>query len=138
MIVYSNAKGGLEVEIQYLPDPHKKMAVQPKNFGASISLDMTFDRGVLTKADATLDGTAVPTAITEAAKTIAPALLAALSQVQPEPRKEYEVMAPHVYKILVEGDSIYFVGGPGDQNFKVTLLPQDKEVTPKKDGGSDE
>lgn len=121
LLVYSNGKGGIVTELKYLPDPAKKMSAEPKATLASVDATLTFDHGMLTSAVVTGDTTALPTAIVKAVEAIAPALLAALNETQAD--KELVMPAPHLYKIVVDGGTVSFRGGKGDEDFKVTLLP---------------
>ncbi|MGC4041934.1 MAG: hypothetical protein QM710_14415 [Flavobacterium sp.] len=120
LLVYSNGKGGLVSQIVYLPDPNKKMSASPTSFLASNQLTMEFSKGVYTTGKNTADGTAVSSAIIKAIETAAPALLAALN----EPLTEREVPAPYLYKIVVEGSQVSFIGGQGDTTIKVNILKQ--------------
>ena len=47
LLIYAAPNGGLATDLLYLPDPYKKQVVMPKNFAASVTLNLTFDRGVL-------------------------------------------------------------------------------------------
>jgi len=124
LIVYSNGKGGIVTKIEYLPDPNKKMSAVPKSFMATIKTTMEFKNGVLTSNEEEGDGTVVPKAILKAVETAAPAFLAALNKTDV---RELTVPAPYIYKIVVDGNDIIFVGKKGDTNIKITLLPQKKD-----------
>lgn len=123
LLVYSNGKGGIVTELKYLPDPAKKMSAEPKATLANVDATLSFSNGVLTSSVETGDATAVPTAILKAAEAIAPALLAALNET--DTGKELIMPAPHIYKVIVNGNTVSFRGGKGDEDFKVTLLPQE-------------
>ncbi len=125
LIAYSDGKGGMVMQVQPLPDPNKKMSATPHAKGADIDLTMSFDRGVLNETTESGDTSAIPTSIAKAVEAFAPALLALLNEAQTT--QEYSVPAPYVYKIVVKGSEVHFIGGKGDEDFKITLLPQ----TPK-------
>jgi hypothetical protein len=124
LIVYPNGKGGIVADIKYLPDPYKKMSAIPKSFMATINTTLEFSKGVLTTSKEEADGTVVPKAILGAVEAAAPSFLAALNKVG---AKDYTVPAPYIYKIIVKGDTVFFIGSKADKNIKVTLLPQKKE-----------
>jgi hypothetical protein len=123
LIAYSDGKGGVVTEVKYLPDPAKKMSAKPDAKLADVDTKMDFDRGVLTTSVESGDATAVPKAIVKAVETLAPKLLAALNKA--DTAKEYTVPAPYVFKIVVNGNDVYFLGGQGDAPIKITLLRQD-------------
>src|SRR5262249_34910541 len=116
LLVYSNGKGGIVTQLMFLPDPAKKMSASPKATLADVDATLDFDHGMLTSAKVTGDATAVPPAIAKAVEAIAPALLAALNETATE--KELIVPAPHIYKVVVEGSTVSFLGGKGDVDFK--------------------
>jgi hypothetical protein len=126
LLVYSNGKGGLVTQIVYLPDPQKKMTATPSSFLSTIQTSMEFDKGVFKSAKNTTDATVVSSAVISAIQTAAPALLAALN----EPAQDRTVPAPYLYKIVVEGTAVKFIGGKGDIDIKVDILKQTEE--PKK------
>ena len=121
LIAYSDGKGGIVTQVSYLPDPAKKMSATPVGRLAEVKATMDFDRGVLTTSVEGGDATAVPKAIVEAVKTFAPLLLAGLKAAEP---KQYQVPAPYIYKIVVQGNNVYFLGGQGETPVKITLLSQ--------------
>ena len=125
LLVHSDGKGGILTQLLYLPDPGKKMSARPSTFLADVSATMNFDRGVLTAAVETGDATTVSAAVMKAVETLGPAFLGVLNETKP--RAELSVPAPHLYKIVVKGDSVTFLGGEGDKGFTVTLLPPAKE-----------
>lgn len=123
LIAYSNGKGGIVTEIRYLPDPAKKMSAKPSSKMSDVGATMDFDRGVLTTSAETGDATAVPKAIAKAVEAFVPALRSALNKA--DGPKEYEIPAPYVYKIVVNGSDVYFQGKQGDAPIKITLIPQE-------------
>ena len=127
LIIYSNGKGGIVTQLEYLPDPTKKMSVLPKSCMATIKTALEFDNGVLTTSTEETDTTAVPKAILKAVETVGTAYLAAFNIIKEEAKDFYTVPAPYIYKIDVKGNNVLFIGAQGDHNFKVTLLPQKKE-----------
>src|SRR5262245_26532875 len=118
LLIHSDGKGGLVWQIIYLPDQTRKMVAKPFNFFAKLDSTLSFTNGVLTSAKDVATADAVPKAIVEAIQKVAPLLLGAARADGIEP----EVPAPHLYKIVVHGQSqVEFFGGPGDTPIKVTL-----------------
>ncbi len=131
LLVYSNTKGGIETEILYLPDPHKKMAANPTSVMADINSTMDFKNGMLTGTKDIADATAVPKQLVEAIGTIGSALIKALNEPKEVEKNEYQVPPPHIYKIVVKGTDVKFIGGKGDTPINITLLPQDAATLPQ-------
>jgi hypothetical protein len=123
LIAYSDGRGGIVTRVAYLPDPARKMSARPAGRLADVDVAMDFDRGVLTTSAESGDATAVPGAIAHAVKAFVPQLLSALALA--ERSMEYEVPAPYIYKIVVRGNDVFFLGGQGDAPIKITLLPQE-------------
>jgi hypothetical protein len=123
LIAYSDGKGGIVTVVKYLPDPAKLMSAHPEARLADAGTTMTFDRGVLTEAKDSGDATVVPAAIVEAAKTLGPALLAAMNKAAKEKQDGYHIPAPYIFKIVVKGSDVSLVGAEGDAPIKLTLLP---------------
>ena len=128
LLVYSNGKGGIVTQILYIADPFKKMSAKPKTFLANAQTTMEFENGIYKNGKSTIDATGVPTAIIDAVKTAGAAFISAMNI----PDKSREVPAPHLYKIVVSGSSISFIGGQGDINIKVNLLKKKVEVKEEK------
>jgi hypothetical protein len=108
------------------------MSAKPSAKLADVGANMEFDRGVLTTSVENGDTTALPKAIVKAVEAFVPALLGALNKT--DAPKEYEIPPPYVYKIVVNGNDVYFVGKQGDKSIRITLLPQDpkaRETKPK-------
>lgn len=128
LIVVPDGKGGHKSEVKFLPDQTRLMSAEPTSFLAKLDMTLTFQNGVLTTSTADADSTAIPKAILDAVATAAPMIAAALNDTdtKSEPRDEYTVPAPHIYKIVITGTGATFYGGPGDTDFKVTLQPKDK------------
>ena len=124
LIAYSDGKGGIVTQIAYLPDPAKKMSAQPSSKMTDVTATMEFDRGVLTTSTETGDATAVSKAIIQAVEAFAPQLLKALNKV--DTTNDYSVPAPYLFKIVVRGNDVYFLGGAGDTPIKITLVPKEK------------
>ncbi|UTA67273.1 hypothetical protein [Emticicia sp. 21SJ11W-3] len=121
LLVHSNGKGGLITQIVYLPDPFKKMDVKPKSFLANFQITMEFENGIFQTSKSTFDATVVPSAIIKAIETAAPAFLAGLNSPTNDTRV---VPAPSIYKIIVNGFNITFIGDKGDKTINVNILKQ--------------
>lgn len=126
LLVNANGQGGLDWKILYIADPARKMSVEPYVRGASLDLTLTFRDGVLIGTSEKADATAVPKAILDAVEKILPSLAAAALEDTGAP-KTVEVPAPHLFKIIVRGDTIEFRGDKGDAPVFVTVPSQPKE-----------
>jgi hypothetical protein len=115
LLVYSNGKGGLIWQILYLPDQTKMMMVEPKVIGGRSEMTLYFQNGVLTGSTELGDTTELPKAILAAVQSAIPLLAMTMEVQQPT------VPAPYLYKIIVEGDKVRFVGGHGDCDIIVPL-----------------
>lgn len=120
-LVYSNGKGGIVTQIIYIADPYKKVSARPRMFLSNMQTSMEFDKGVYKSSKNTYDASVVPSAILKAVQTIAPALLAALNDPVKDSRS---IPAPYLYKIVINGTTVEFIGGQGDASIKVNLLEQ--------------
>lgn len=101
------------------------MSVKAKNFLSKTNLTLELENGVLNNSKTDVDATIVPSAIIKAAQSIATTLLAAN-----DPQKgnaERSMPAPQLYKIVVKGSKVSFVGSENKTEIKVDLLPQDAE-----------
>ena len=121
LLVYSDAKGGIVTEIKYLPDQTQIMVARPTNTLASLKSTMEFEDGVLNSAVDEPDAGALPSAILSAAREVLPLLLAASA------KPGDTVPAPHLYRIVVEGDRISFHGGPGDAPIEVKMTAAEED-----------
>jgi hypothetical protein len=129
LLVHSDAKGGIVSKIMYLPDQTQIMVAKPKSTLASLKTTLKFENGVLTSAVEEPDAGILPGAILSAAEKVLPALLAANA------KPSDTVPAPHLYRIVVEGDEISFHGGKGDEPVRVRLRVPEKQEEKKKAGG---
>jgi hypothetical protein len=120
LLVYSDGKGGLGWQIQYLPDLSRKMTAQPQAIMASLNTTLTFQNGCLSDSKDVADATAVPKAVISAVEKVVSALAAGGGA--PAPSNNYQVPKPHLYKIVIRPGRIDFLGGEaaGD-NIYVTL-----------------
>ncbi len=103
LLIYTDNQGGLNSELKYLPDLTKKREVKPYQFLASVEGKFSFADGILTGADSTGDGTAVPKAVISALEKAASAAIAADGKLRAE-AKDADGLAPRVYlfKIVKE------------------------------------
>jgi hypothetical protein len=111
LLVYSDGKGGIVWKIYYLPDQTRKMIAEPFNIVAKVTTNMQFSNGVLTESTVELDQTAVPKALISAAEKMVPLAFA--------DQPPHQVPAPQLYKIILNGDQVYFAGGSGNRNVNV-------------------
>jgi hypothetical protein len=120
LLVHSDAKGGLLWRIVYLPDQSQKMMAEPIVFGGRSEMTLQFRNGVLVGASELGDTTEVPKAIIAAVQSALPLIAGALDA--PKALEHTDTLpAPHLYKIVVTGDQVQFLGGAGDAPIVVTL-----------------
>lgn len=132
LLVYTNGKGGITTQILYIADPAKLVSAKPKNFLSKSDLSMEFENGVLTKSKSDIDATIVPSTIIKAAQSVATTFLAGAN----DPKKsitERNMPAPQLYKIVVNGSTVSFIGSENKEEIKVNLLAQKEEEAPKKE-----
>lgn len=106
LIVYSDGKGGLQWQIRYLPDQSRIMTATPHIVGARLEMTMTFQNGVLSNSSTLGDTSAVPKAVIAAVQNVLPLLAKGLGAAPTA--KGFP--APSLYKIVVKGDEISFIG----------------------------
>ncbi len=138
LIATTTATGHLDIRLEYLPDPNKKMSVLPKAKGAKLDTTLTFDKGRLTKMTASADATVIPKAILDAAKSVITSGLldlAALAEDAPKVAavpKTHTVPGPRIFKLIVRSDGAFLVGGGMTTPFEITLQappPATKKTT---------
>jgi hypothetical protein len=129
LLVYTNGKGGITTQILYIADPAKLVSARPKNFLSKSDMTLEFENGVLTKSKTEVDATIVPSAIIKAAQSVATAFLAGGNDPQ-KGTAERLMPAPQLYKIVVNGSIVTFIGSENKTEIKVNLLKQEEE-TPK-------
>lgn len=117
LLVNSNSKGGLQWRILYLPDQTKMMMAEPHVVGGRVEMAMFFHNGVLTGGNALGDTTELPKAVIAAVQSAIPLLGLAMMAATPP-----TVPAPYLYKIVVVGDKVTFIGGHGDIGIKVPII----------------
>lgn len=115
LIVYSDGKGGLRWQIRYLPDQSRLMTVTPIIAGGRTEMTLYFQNGVLASASAFGDSTELPKAIITAVQSAVPLLLAAAGPGQDG------FPAPYLYKIVVDGEKLNFIGGQGNSKIQVPI-----------------
>jgi hypothetical protein len=116
LIVYSDGKGGLRWQIRYLPDQSRVMTVSPTIAGGRTEMTLHFQNGVLSTMNVVGDSTELPKAVIAAVQSAMPLLAAAGPKVDGFP-------APYLYKIVVSGETLTFVGGQGDSAIQVPINP---------------
>jgi hypothetical protein len=118
LLIYSDGKGGLKWQILYLPDQsHIMLATPVVHGGGKSQLTLSFQNGILGTSTVAGDTTAIPSAILAAAAAVIPVLVAGVL----EGKKPEEFPAPYLYKIVVDADSVHFLGGQGDTNIRVPI-----------------
>lgn len=116
LIVYSDGKGGLRWQIRYLPDQSRIMTVSPTIRGGRTEMTLNFQNGVLSTLSVVGDSTELPKAVIAAVQSAIPLLAAAGPKVDGFP-------APYLYKIVVSGETLTFLGGQGDSSIQVPINP---------------
>ena len=116
LLVYSNGKGGLKWQILSLPDPTKLMMATPIVTGGRVEMTLYFQHGVLAGSTEIGDTTELAKSVVAAVQAAIP-LLAKLRAAEAP-----TVPPPYLYKIVVAGDQVNFIGGEGDTGIKVPLL----------------
>jgi hypothetical protein len=132
LLVFSDGKNGLSWQILYLPDQTKKMSAVPRSDWSKLDATLKFENGVLTDSNAIGEAAAVPKAIIAAAEQVVASLAGiaakggAVPGVIKDPQaEEMPVPPPLLYKIVVRGNSIQFLGGKTDVDaIYVTLVPK--------------
>lgn len=123
LLANSDGRGGLEYRLMYLPDPTKRMSAEPYALLASLKAKMNFKNGMLADTSFESDATVVPKAVFEAVKTAASVIVAALEDAGPRAPVSGTLPAPSIYKVIVRGNEVQFIGGKGDKDIVVTLAP---------------
>lgn len=121
LLVYSDAKNGLQWQILYLPDQSKKMMAQPTVYWGRSELDLYFHNGILTGSSELSDTTQIPTAVIAAVQSALPLLAAGFEA------RANVFPAPYLYKIVVSGSDITFLGTNGDAEI---IVPKVKPNSP--------
>jgi hypothetical protein len=127
LLAYSNGKGGIITQVLYIADPFKKMSMKPKTFLANAQSTMEFSKGIYKNSKTIADATAVPSAIIKAVEIAATVLIAAANK---PVDNSLQIPAPYLYKIIVEGNNVSFIGQQGDTPITVNILEQ-KEAAKK-------
>lgn len=106
LLVYADGKGGLAHELLVLPDPTKKMMAEPYADLASLNMELKFTNGALTSTTESADASKVPAAIVKAVSQFLPTLAADAV----DRATTASLPAPRLYKIIVLGGVVRFVG----------------------------
>jgi len=117
LLVYSDGKGGLNWQVRYLPDQTQLMSVSPVVHGGHTEMTLYFQNGVLSSESAIGDTTEVPKAIIAAVQSVAPLLALGVA----EGPKKSGFPAPFLYKIVVENETVTFIGGPGNTKIQAPI-----------------
>jgi len=131
LLVYSDSKGGLQWKILFLPDQTKKMMVTPKVRGGRSEMTLYFHNGILAVSTEVGDTTELPKALIAAAQSVAPLIaVASLSAAKAARKKDDKeepkpkpplVPPPSLYKIVINGSNVEFIGGEGDAPIIVNI-----------------
>lgn len=126
LLVYPDGLGNLKWTLQYLADPQKKREYRTSQFLSSVETELTFSNGVLNIGNTTTDSTVVPTAVIGAIEKVLTSGIAndPLANVN-------KVPAPSIYKLVVTGNQIAFLGEKSTHFVNVTVT---QEAKPAKEG----
>ena len=119
LLVYTNGKGKLLWQIEYLPDPTKLMVGTPTQFFAKTTSKFAFTNGILSSSKNESDSTAAPKAIIAAVEKTLPLLAAAFTDLKDTGTKK--IPAPRLYKIVLEQDNFKLIGVQSSEQVNVTL-----------------
>lgn len=125
LLVYPDGKGNLKWSLQFLADHSKKREFRSSNFLSSVSATLTFTNGLLTTADTTADSSALTASVVGAIEKVITAGIA-----NDLARGTNVVPGPLIYKLIVEGNNIKFVGDTSNQtiiNVSVTSPPKKED-----------
>jgi hypothetical protein len=108
LFIRSDGKGGLQSDIQWLPDTRRVISARPYAWLAKNETTLEFADGTLSKASTTLDETAVPTATLSAlAKVMTAAAMNAVPEIA-----EGRIPTPYLFRILTDENGVHLLGGP--------------------------
>lgn len=99
------------------------MMAEPKVTGGRSEMTLYFKNGVLTGTNELGDTTELPKAALAMVQAAVPALMSALAARTEE--TQVQIPAPYLYKIVIEGDKVFFRGGQGDSPIIVPTLAQE-------------
>jgi hypothetical protein len=119
LIIYSDGKGGLKWQIRYLPDQSKVLMASPSIVGGRTEMTLYFQNGVLSSAMTAGDTTELPKAVIAAVQSALPLILGARALDAQTERPGFP--APYLYKIVVAGDTVTFIGNQGDTKIQVPI-----------------
>jgi len=117
LLVYSNGKGGLKWQILSLPDQTKLMMATPQVTGGRVEMTLYFQHGILAGSSEVGDTTELAKSVIAAVQAAIPLLAKAAAAVEPP-----TIPAPYLYKIVVAGERVSFIGSQGDTGIKVPLV----------------
>jgi len=121
LLVNSDARGGLQWRILYLPDRTKKMQASPYAFAGRTDMTLQFRNGVLTDATSAADATEVPKALVAAVQAAASSI-ASSAFIARGGEVSKTVPGPYLYKIVVTGSEVAFIGGKGTADIVVPFV----------------
>jgi hypothetical protein len=109
LLVNSDGRGGLQWRILYLPDQTKKMMATPYTLASRTEMTLQFHNGTLVGTAVVGDSTEVPRAILAAVQAAA-STLAGTAALARSGADLPSIHAPYLYKIIVEGSKVTFIG----------------------------
>jgi hypothetical protein len=123
LLVWPDGLGNLKWSLNYVADTTKKMEYRTKNFLSAVETDLEFSNGLLTKGTTSLDSTAVPKAVVAAAEKV---LLAAIAN-DASPTNSNAIPGPSIFKLVVNGGKIVFLGEESKDVVYSTITTPKKE-----------
>lgn len=116
LLVYTDGKGNLIWKVYNLPDQTKLMVATPKQFFAKATANFTFTNGVLTTSKTEADSSAAIKAMIGAIEKVLPLLFVAMV-----PRDTTQIIAPRLYKIIVDHDNLNLIGVQSKETVSISL-----------------
>jgi len=126
LLVYSDAAGSVKTDVLVLPDTTRKMVAKPYSFLANNKQTLSFSDGMLTESTQTVDSTAVPVALIQAAQTAAEAAakLGLFNAPTTTKSERPSLSAPRLYKIVIHGSTVTLLGSAPGDTVQLPLTPQ--------------
>jgi len=118
LLVYSDGHGGLKWQIRYLPDQTRVMTASPVVHMSHTEMTLNFQNGILASSSTMGDSTQIPKALISAVQSALPLIAKAVAAAGQQPDG---FPAPYLYKIIVNGSTVQFLGEQGDSKIQVPI-----------------
>ena len=121
LLVHSDGHGGVVSRIIELPDVTQKMSAETGGILGSADWTLALRDGALTDTREELHNDVVARALLDAAGGVIQSAAKAMYRRSGSGALEHALPPPSLFKILVHGDEIEFVGAEGDEPVRVKL-----------------